>query len=917
MEWSGRLAAAALIGFHAVGGGSAQSLPNGSFARRTEAGAPQGWRVGGGVGAYAEPTDGAPGGTALRMAIDKATPQQGEVIQSVRGLAPNTRYVLRGQLRSTTAGAGFLQVKRYRGGKEVERISSKPSPTAWETREVVFETQDADRIDVLCRTNPSERHVGSSVWFAGLEIAPKPRAPLAIRDVRATPTLHAVGVAVGLSGDWTPEASMRARYRAAGDADWTDALPLVARPSEAEFRGSVFDLKPDTGYELEVFLAPDPGTRRASFRTWPRRPPTGETRHLDDLAGLTAPHVLNLRGTPDAWVLVRPRPGTRGLIEASAGATHALAIEDAAYVVVEGFTIRGGDDDAVRVQRSQDVLLVGCDIAGWGIAGAPNEKGVATNAAGKVINMQSGISVQGAVERIRLERNFIHAPRGSANSWQHGHPHGPNGINLHNPLGNILVLDNDIIGDEAHWWNDGIEGEYNAYVTGGPHRDTDYEGNTIAFGNDDGMELDGGQINVRSVRNLIRWTFCGVSCAPNRAGPSYVVRNVIALGDSRGQANFGLKMGGFEFPEQGLSHLLHNTVVSHGEGLSGGHYGNGPNPMFARRNVFHLGGIRYPHDTMVDFDEDVFPPNGLLCRAPGQERRGVAAAPRFVDEAHGDYRLAEGSAGRADDGTPDAGAWEWGAAAEFPPRGGLVVATPALLAVPAGPDGATVSLTVAAEAGATWTATPNSPWLRAEPASGPTGGGAQTVRFVADASRLSAWRHRGAVTFRTDRGHLRTVFVTASGTVDAPVAIRLEAEAAAQAGFEVGSSPVAGGGRYLVAPDGTPHRAATADFEVEIPSDGVYELWARVLCEGPDTAVHDSFFVSVDGAEPGAWHLVWRAPVAWAWQHVSVSGKPHPMRLELAKGRHRVRFLSREPRARLDAIHIGNLPPEDGYMFEP
>lgn len=914
-----------LAGALLVATGNAESLlKNGTFP-------PEGWATtwrAAGDAARAETDPTHPGGSALRVDIREASGKQGEVAQTVRGLAPDTRYALRGQLRSTTAGAGFLQVKRCLAGKEVERLSSAPSAVAWDVREVVFSTAGADRIDVLCRTNPSERHVGSSVWFAELEILPRPAVPLRIGNVTPTPTLHALGLVVETSGDWTESAAASARYRAEGSATWQEALPLVPRPSESQFRGSLLDLMADTTYEVEVAVGNDGGTHGVKARTWPKRPPIGRTVFVDDQLGLSSPYVMDLKGAPEAWTLVKPRPGGRGIIEGAAGTRHALLVEGAAYVVLEGFTIRGGDDDAVRIQKSHDVMLVGCDIAEWGEVGAPNAAGVATNASGKAINMQSGISVHSGSERIRLERNFIHAPRGSANSWQHGHPHGPTGISLSNPLGNILVLDNDLIGSETHRWNDGIEGEYNSYLTGGPHRDSDIEGNVVAFANDDGVELDGGQINVRCAWNHFRWTYCGVSCAPNRLGPSYVYRNLVVLGDARNHANFGFKMGGAEFANQGLSHLLHNTVVSHGAGLSAGHYGKGPSPIFSRNNLFHLSGLHYTGETMVDLDYDLYPPAGLFCRAPGQEAHGLAAVARFVDEEHGDYRLDPSSpgvgAGAAlsqvfvvDKGgtAPNIGAMAQGAAATFPPRDGRVELSALLLPLPK--DGlGTVGVTFSAESGTAWTAIPNSPWLRCSPATGSCDGTTRQVRIEAALAEMAPGRHRGAVTFRSDGGWARTVFVTIDVTAAQPLAVFVEAEDGEHTGFVIGTSPVARNGRYLVAATNTPQRAAAVHFDVEVPVAGRYHLWARSLCEGPETPLHDSFFFGVDGSEPRAWSLGARSPVVWTWQAVDAREGSFPTTLQLSAGRHRVTFLSREPGTRLDAICVGNQPPLDKDVLD-
>ena len=50
---------------------------------------------------------------------------------------------------------------------------------------------------------------------------------------------------------------------------------------------------------------------------------------------------------------------------------------------------------------------------------------------------------------------------------------------------------------ESYRWNDAIEGGGNFHVDGGFNRDADIYGNLMCFANDDAVEIDGGQTNVR------------------------------------------------------------------------------------------------------------------------------------------------------------------------------------------------------------------------------------------------------------------------------------------------------------------------------------------------------------------------------------------------------------------------------------
>ena len=69
----------------------------------------------------------------------------------------------------------------------------------------------------------------------------------------------------------------------------------------------------------------------------------------------------------------------------------------------------------------------------------------------------------------------------------------------------------NFVGSDEHRWNDVIESSNNSAADGGFFRDSDISGNFLAFGNDDGVELEGGGMNVRFYRNKIEGTTCGIS----------------------------------------------------------------------------------------------------------------------------------------------------------------------------------------------------------------------------------------------------------------------------------------------------------------------------------------------------------------------------------------------------------------------
>ena len=130
----------------------------------------------------------------------------------------------------------------------------------------------------------------------------------------------------------------------------------------------------------------------------------------------------------------------------------------------------------------------------------------------------------------------------------------------------------------------------------------------------------------------------------------------------------------------------------------------------------------------------------------------------------------------------------------------------------------------------------------------------------------------------------------------------VEAEAGIRSGsMALGTDSGASACRYVHDPVSFSGSAVT--FTISVPYADNYFLWARAM--GLDWA-HNSFFVSVDGSTP--YHFEIR-PVddrwTWGWQAVHAEGQP-VWPFSLTAGMHTVRFESREPSSRLDAILLVN-----------
>lgn len=889
---------------------------------------------------------------SLKATVNKESASYGEITQRL-SVQANKNYLLAGNVKSSRPGLAFFQIKLYQGKKELSRITSKKSGTQWAAIEQQFNSKNANIIEVLCRYSRTAADQGENAWFAKMSLvemqeeksAAIPAQPAVDSSAKNTPdvappaaavaTFNSIGLTVPADITDASAAACTVRYRVKGAAEWRYAQSPVYVVKAKSFRGSILNLQPAADYEIECRITGADKTERVSSfaaTTWSHDVPIARVVRLP--SGVSGqPLIINDQGAPDAWVLYTSAEDTASTLNAEKKARNAIRFENAAYVIVENLTVRGGEADAVFVSKSHHIRIRHCDIAGWGDPGTPKDGlkfGRYVDADGKLINYQAGVHVGPGSSQVVVEGNYIHHPRGTANSWQYGHPAGPQGVILDSSNGNHVVINNDIIGNEQHWWNDAIESMHNSNVNGGPYHDTDIQGNVLAFANDDATELDGGQINIRFFNNWSQWTYCGVSCAPNLGGPSYVFRNLMILtGEERGRTNFAFKMGGDMFSNPGRTFLWHNTAISNGYGISTGHYGKGGTPITSRNNVIVCATTRLTGKIQdnYDLDHDLLPAPLEDPALASQEKHAIFGMPQFVNAKNGDYRLAAGSLGsdaavlmaNVNDGfsggAPEAGAFENpSATADFPMRAGDMSALPLFVHLPGQPgDIAKVRLNIPKALGATWTAYPNASWLACKPASGNVTGSEQTLELSVASSSLELRKYRGAVTFRTNTGYCRTILLESLIRHPHPFMVSFEAESAALKGsFDVVKEQSASGGSYIhnatgpmaATPEASPARVS---FEMDIPEDGTYYIFGRAMAPGPNSDQKDSFYMIVDDAPAKRWDLMYSGSSQWHWMPI-VDAKAAGGGMNLTKGRHVLHILARERLARLDAVCISNEP---------
>ncbi len=355
-------------------------------------------------------------------------------------------------------------------------------------------------------------------------------APNFAAGVLSPSPARAVATFESMSLYWRPGESAEARdcqvrYRPLGAEDWRAGYPLWYDDRNAECRGSLVMLTPDTEFEIELLAPASNALARLRARTWSEIFPIGQTIYLPENSDETL--VIEQSGRPDGYLLVAPRPGATATIDAAGRADSNILIKGS-YVIVRGLRLKNAGRNAIVLDKDiSDIVIEENDISGWGAVGADGWARKSDSA------IFSGRGDDASLVRVIIQRNKIYNPRSDSNAWDEyrrksnsKHPGGPQGISLWNTDGNHVIRYNEIYSDEAHKFNDCIGAGSNFSDRGFPNRDTDIYGNKLSYCWDDAIESEGGNANVRIWGNYIDNSFMMVSVAATETGPIYIWRNV-------------------------------------------------------------------------------------------------------------------------------------------------------------------------------------------------------------------------------------------------------------------------------------------------------------------------------------------------------------------------------------------------------
>jgi hypothetical protein len=338
------------------------------------------------------------------------------------------------------------------------------------------------------------------------------------------PTFQAIGIVIQHNDDDNRNATVQCRFRQVGATTWRNAQPLMRVPIERvtwkslprQFAGSIFDLRPDTAYEVQLTIQDPDGfssvvTTTARTKALLSPPATPRTVNVNTVAQLReaartaapgdiillAPGVyvtdtiyFNNGGTAANPVIVRGTARDTTILDGGGCYCNILEFY-AGHVRVENLTLRNA---------FQAVRFYGPTT---GVAVLHTRITDVTNGINTQQPAQSGfVLADNIIEgRIPFTRPFYT-------------PDDTYAIQLYGS--NHIVAHNEVRG-----FMDCIR------LFGGSNRNVDVYGNDVLFCFDDGIESDAVEGNIRIQRNRVNNSDSGISLQPSAGGPVYVLRNIV------------------------------------------------------------------------------------------------------------------------------------------------------------------------------------------------------------------------------------------------------------------------------------------------------------------------------------------------------------------------------------------------------
>jgi hypothetical protein len=406
------------------------------------------------------------------------------------------------------------------------------------------------------------------------------------------PTLNSISIDWAITGDDNNNGVVTVQYRPQGTSIWLQGMNLQRIPAGTnttnavswpnQQSGSIFDLQPNTTYEIQLSLTdPDGGSTTPAIQT-------RTTRAVPTLAGLRTVSVNSTSTFVSALNNAQPgdiidladgtytgpfsgsHDGTAAnpiIIKSSTGnailqgdGTNVIDLSNHNYYHLDNLQINNG---RIKLNDAIGSAVTRCIIHSPGNAIVAYATGGTTPQSLYIADNQAFGS--GTWQDSQLGAN--------------GNDNG-DGIEINGP--GHIVMNNYV-----HGFRDDISLADGVLAD---QHDIDILNNDIDLATDDGIEADWTQGNIRIMRNRITNAFDGISSQPAFGGPTYMIRNVM----------YNVLYTPFKLHNDSVGNvMLNNSVVKNGDAL--GIFAGAPISNALFENNLFIGG---PGGTYGGFSND-------------------------------------------------------------------------------------------------------------------------------------------------------------------------------------------------------------------------------------------------------------------------------------------------------------------------
>lgn len=477
-------------------------------------------------------------------------------------------------------------------------------------------------------------------------------------------TFECMSVYSNFSEDVNANNNATLEYRKSGATSWTAGMAMTVdrratvtaadstytNPYKNQWRASILGLIPKTKYEVRVTYTDADGISNATTvsdtlttRTDNIQPGAAGTFYVSPSGSNVNPGTIDLpfktlakagnaavagsviyvragsyndilsisnSGTSSNWIIVRNYPGETPIIDAAYIRGNCMNLSGS-YILVRGFRCIRANQNAIELGSSaQNVIIdsnIILDFKGSAIYGG----------------MYNTIS---QIKNITIQNNMI----------QRLTMQGDDMVNIWNTQGGHILRNNCLVNYKytrtSSAYFDGFAGGGNWRIEGFMHRDADIYNNYIEGPNDDAIEMDGGNINVRVWQNVIKNTYDGISICPVAVGPCYIFRNIITLQDD---GNAGCFKAGNN--SNGYTYIYNNTIYMMGAYNGLQKTNPGMNNYVFRNNILRTGRYVFEGTGTHNLDYDVMSTTdaGRFIDYNGQYGSVTAFASGTGNETHG------------------------------------------------------------------------------------------------------------------------------------------------------------------------------------------------------------------------------------------------------------------------------------------